>query len=78
MFGIGRFRCADWHHELYFLAMFSAMRSIVYDLRKHGSKVKVCAMMFKDGRVDVSQLFPLRSEEWRKVCFTKFTYPSLC
>lgn len=68
----------DGHHEFYFLNMLSAIRNIVYDLREHGSEVKICAMMRMGERVDVSQLLLLSSEEWRKVCCTKLLCSSLC
>jgi len=78
MLGSGIFMDEDGHHELYFLNMLSAIRNMVYDLRKHGSEVKGYAMMRMGERVDVSQLFPLSSEEWREVCYTKLLCSSLC
>jgi hypothetical protein len=57
--------------ERYFLNMLSVIQGIVYDLKQHGSKVRVCAMVRFGNRVDITSLFPLSAEEWQEVCLLR-------
>jgi hypothetical protein len=56
-----------WDHERYFLNMLMCIREIVYDTRKYGSEVKVCARFRGTEPVDVSTLFSLSVDEWQNV-----------
>jgi hypothetical protein len=54
--------------ERYFLNMLFVIQGIVYDLKRHGGKVSVCARVRSGKKVDITSLFPLSTEEWQEVC----------
>jgi hypothetical protein len=53
--------------ERYLLNMLFVIEGIVYDLKQHGSKVHVYALIRAGQRVDITALFPLSPEQWQNV-----------